>query len=206
MKNCLVCDDHALLREALVGMVLQAWPEADVVEAGNFPQAWEAAKDRPDFCLVDLRMPGAEPLDGIQKLRDIAPTMPVMVVTGTASDREMLELLDLGVAGFMDKTTGGAVLVAAIRLILAGGRYVPERLAEIMPASRSNSDPAEVRLTARQKEVIALVARGCSNKEVARLLGIAPSSVKTHLTAVQELLGTANRAESAVQARALGLI
>jgi DNA-binding NarL/FixJ family response regulator len=206
MKRCLICDDHALLREALVGMVLAAWPEAEIAQAASFPEAWAAAAEEYDLCLADLRMPGAGPLEGIAGIRKEAPDLPLLVVTGTADDREMLALLDMGVAGFITKTTGGAMLEAAIRLIMAGGRYVPERLAEIMPAALTTKSATTVQLTARQRDVIRLTAQGLSNKEIARALGIAPSSVKTHLTAAQELLGTSNRAQTSVRAQALNLI
>ena len=200
MKRCLICDDHALLRDALGAMVEARWPACEVVEAGSYPEAWALADGGFDLCLVDLRMPGAEPYAGIGKLRDIAPAMRLMVITGTATDHDMLTLVGQGVAGFIEKTASSAVLEAAIQLVLAGGRYVPERLADILPPV------AAVQLSARQRDVVSLAAQGRSNKEIARLLGIAPSSVKTHLTAVQEVLGTANRAESAVRAQQLGLL
>lgn len=200
MKRCLICDDHALLRDALGAMVASHWPDCDVVAVGSFTDAWAQAESGFDLCLVDLRMPGAEPMAGIAALREIAPAMRVVVITGTATDHDMLTLVGQGVAGFIEKTVSAAVLEAAMRLVLAGGRYVPERLAEILPPL-----PA-IRLSARQRDVVNLAARGLSNKEIARQLGIAPSSVKTHLTAVQDTLGTANRAESAVRAQQLGLL
>ncbi len=207
MKRCLVCDDHALLREALAGMVRIAWPGVQVCEAADYPQAWAAAEDDFDLCLIDLTMPGAPPLDGIAGMRSVAPELPLIVVTGTADDRQMLALLDMGVAGFVAKTTSGTVLEAAIRLVLAGGRYVPERLAEIAaPLGAIIAADQPVRLTGRQRDVVRLVARGFSNKEIARELAIAPSSVKSHLAAAQAALGTSNRAQTSVRARELLLL
>jgi len=117
-----------------------------------------------------------------------------------------IALLAMGVAGFVNKTASSAVLEAAIRLVLAGGRYVPERLAELVPGTGRSASAGPVRLTTRQREVITLVGEGLSNKEIARELGIAPSSVKTHLTAAQDLLGSANRAQTSNLARNYGLL
>ena len=127
----------------------------------------------------------------------------------------LLDLLDRGVAGFVPKTANGGIIEAAMRLILAGGRYLPPRLAEIAGA-RINSgmvqpvrdDTAQIseRLTSRQMDVLRLMAQGKSNKEIARDLDLAPSTVKTHLTAVYGVLGVRNRTEAAIQAARDGVL
>jgi DNA-binding NarL/FixJ family response regulator len=127
----------------------------------------------------------------------------------------LLNLLKLGVSGFSPKTASGAIVEAALRLIHAGGRYLPPRLAEIA-ASRIDSgatvavrDEATLtgeRLTERQIDVLRLVASGLSNKEIARALSLAPSTVKTHVSNIQTYLGAANRTDASIRARALNLI
>jgi two-component system, NarL family, nitrate/nitrite response regulator NarL len=227
MQSCLICDDHALVREALVGAVKMNWPSAVVTEASDFPQAWALARNAPDFCIADLIMPGATPLEGIKGIMKAAPNTPILVVTGTQDDALLLGLLKLGVAGFAPKSASGAIVEAAIRLILAGGRYLPPRLADIAAArvdSAREGDPSIVkdasltsgpdpfnqavldRLTVRQIDVLKLVARGHSNKEIARTLGLAPSTVKTHLENLLAALGVANRTEASSKARSLNLL
>lgn len=206
MRSCLICDDHALVREALTGTILTAWPDVEITHAGNYGDAWTAASDGHDFCLADLSMPGADPIAGIEGIRSAAPDMPLLIVTGSADDRLMLQLLDMGISGFITKNVSGAVIEAAIRLILAGGRYIPERLASLVPTRQAEPLAYTVAFTDRQADVVRLVSAGLSNKEIARQLGIAPSSVKTHLSAAMELLGTANRAETSARASQLGLI
>jgi DNA-binding NarL/FixJ family response regulator len=214
MDTCLICDDHALVREALVGTVHLRWPSVAISEVGDFPSAWESAKTFPDLCIADLVMPGAEPLEGIAGIMRKAPRTKILVVTGTEDDGLLLELLRLGVAGFAPKTSSGGVIEAAISLILAGGRYLPARVADIAAASVNApseqinlpKEQASGPLTIRQIAVLKLVSKGQSNKEIARALGMAPSTVKSHLENVLASLGTANRTEASTKARALGII
>jgi len=215
MKTCLICDDHVLVREALAGTVRLGWPEAEITEVGDFPSAWAAAAKGFDLCIADLMMPGASPLRGIEALKQAAPAMPILIVTGTEDDVLLLDLLDMGVSGFAPKTASGAIVEAALRLIVAGGRYLPPRLAEIAatridtgraPATRDSAAMLADRLTDRQMEVLRLVAQGRSNKEIARSLQLAPSTVKTHLAHIQACLGAANRTDASIKARDLNLL
>jgi DNA-binding NarL/FixJ family response regulator len=215
MKSCLVCDDHVLVREALAGTVRLVWPAADIAEVGDFPSAWAAAARQPDLCIADLVMPGAEPLTGIAGLLRAAPESRILVVTGTQDDVLLLELLDMGISGFAPKTASGAIIEAALRLIDAGGRYLPQRLAEIaawrVSVARENlARPAAVdrasRLTERQLDILRHAARGASTKEIASMLGLAPSTVKSHLGHIQDCLGARNRIDAMAKASALGLL
>ncbi len=206
MKSCLIADDHVLMRDALAGTVRLGWPEAIITHASDFPGAWSAVAADVDVAIVDLMMPGATPLVGVRGIREAAPGTAVLVVTGTDDDRLMLDLLDLGIAGFAAKTSSGAVIEAALRLIAAGGRYLPPRLVDIA-AARAAEEPGGVRraarstLSERQREVLRLVAQGYSNKEIAQALDLAPETVKTHIARVQSVLGAKNRTDAATRAR-----
>jgi DNA-binding NarL/FixJ family response regulator len=214
MKTCLICDDHVLVREALEGTVKLAWPDVKTTCVGDFPSAWAEAAKGYDMCLADLYMPGAGPLDGVRGLKRAAPTMPILIVTGTEDDMLMLDLLELGVSGFTPKTASGGIVEAALRLIHAGGRYLPPRLAEIaasridtgaVAATRVASTAAEG-LTERQIAVLRLIAKGRSNKEIARSLALAPSTVKTHVAHIQAFLGATNRTDASIRAQAMNLL
>jgi DNA-binding NarL/FixJ family response regulator len=207
MKTCLIADDHVLMRDALAGTVRLGWPHVAITAVGDFASAWAAAAAHPDVAIVDLMMPGAAPLAGVAGIRRASPDTAILVVTGTDDDRLMMDLLDLGIAGFAGKTSSGAVIEAALRLIVAGGRYLPARLAEIA-ASRVTPDAATAvasrsSLTDRHLDVLRLVARGLSNKEIAQSLDLAPETVKTHLARVQTILGAKNRTDAATRARHL---
>ena len=215
MKSCMICDDHVLVREALAGTVRLGWPAAAITEVGDFTSAWAEAARGHDMCIVDLMMPGASPIEGVKGIRAAAPDMPLLVVTGTQDDSLLLDLLDLGISGFTPKTASGAIIEAALRLIAAGGRYLPPRLAEIA-ASRIDTGAAKpVRdvaasrtgaLTDRQLSVLRLVATGLSNKEVAQSLELSPATVKTHLAHIQATLHAKNRTDAAQRARLLNLL
>ncbi len=210
MKTCLICDDHAMMREALAGAVAIGWPRAEVIQAPDFPAAWRAAERRPELIITDLVMPGAGPVEGVRRLRDAAPAAPILVVTGNEEDEVLLALFDLGIAGFAPKTSKSAIIEAAISLVLAGGRYLPPRIAEIAtgrisPGLARDFGSGGPRLTERQSDVLKLAALGQSNKEIARELDLSPATVKAHIAAAIAALGAVNRTEAVMKARARGL-
>lgn len=213
MKSCLICDDHAMMRDALKGTVRLAHPGVAVTEAEDFPTAWVAAAARPEFILCDLSMPGAGPEEGVAGVLKAAPTTPVLVVTGNEDDALLLRLLRMGIAGFMPKSSRSLLVESAINLILAGGRYVPPRLIEIMDAGVGSgargglgATASTVHLSPRQTEILKAMAMGQTNKEIARAFDLSPATVKAHAAAAFLALGVTNRTEAAFQARRKGLI
>ncbi len=196
----LVCDDHAIVREAIAEVLAQAIPDCRIEQAADFAQALDCvAGDPPDLILCDLAMPGADPRTGIAELLKQAPDVPICVLTGSQDHALMVDLLTAGVSGFVGKFSSGAVIAAAVNLVLAGGRYVPPEVLDLLSESTA-SEPAEcqsVRLTAQQARVLALVGEGKSNKAIAQILNVAPSTVKTHLDQAMRVLGATNRYEAA---------
>lgn len=197
-----------MLRDALVGSVRLGWPGVAITEADTFPAAWQAAAALPDLILCDLVMPGAEPLAGIEGVLKAAPGVPVLVITGNDDDRILLSLFDLGVAGYLPKSSRAATIEAAIALILAGERYIPRRVLELVSNRRASapSDPGQARLTERQLDVLRLIAQGQSNKEIARAFDLSPATVKAHAAAIFETLDASNRTEAVAKAQALRLL
>lgn len=210
MKSSLICDDHAMMREAMAGLVGVAWPEATITRAADFPSAWAAVHNAPDICICDLVMPGASPLEGIRGLRERAPDMPILVVTGSEEDELLLALFEMGIAGFVPKTARSAVIEAAITLVMAGERFIPARVLELVGDSSGHDahtpSPAAATLSMRQIAVLKFIAEGQSNKEVARSLALSPSTVKAHIAAAMAVLGAANRTEAVMLAKQIGAI
>jgi DNA-binding NarL/FixJ family response regulator len=205
MRSCLIADDHALMRGALSALVSSLWPDIIIVEADSFPEAWERAKQHPDLCLVDLSMPGSEPLAGIKAVRVSAPDARIFVVTGIEDDAILSELVVSGVSGFAQKTTAPSVLKAAIELVAAGGRYLPPRVAELLEvAEATNARLNQRTLTDRQMEVVQLLAEGRSNKEIARTLALSPATAKTHVAQIIAATRATNRTEAVAKAREAG--
>jgi DNA-binding NarL/FixJ family response regulator len=186
----LICDDHPLMREALAGAMRDRWPGVTLEEAGDYAAAWALAEAGAfDFCLVDLGMPGAEPLAGVTGLCARAPSAVILVVTGI-DDKELLdEVRACGVAGVYSKNAEAELLLEAI------GARVPA-----LQACEA------ARLPPRQGEVLSLLAQGCTNKEIARRLDIAPATVKIHVARVIAWLGAANRTDAVARAQKARMI
>lgn len=212
MRSCLICDDHGLIRDALATAISGHWPETRILQAENFIDAWAYAESSPDLCLVDLAMPGADPIEGVAGLRLRAPQAKTLIITGSHDDHLMLQLLQTGIEGFIEKTAMPQMIIAAISLVLAGGRYLPPRLAQlaatgILDAAAPDERGKPGRMASnRQREVLQLIALGRSNKEIARELGLSPSTVKTHVAHALASVGASNRTEAAMRAREAGLI
>lgn len=205
MRRCLICDDHELVRGALAAAVSSRWPDIAVQEAGDFPAAWAAAAGQ-DLILADLLMPGAAPVDGVARLHALALATPLVVITGTPDDRMLLELLALGVAGFIGKNESTAMILAAIEVALAGGRYLPARIAELAAGAVDVPASGPAPVSTRQREVLRLIAGGQSNKEIAITLHLSPATVKAHVAGAIAAIGAQNRTDAAVQARSRGWI
>lgn len=205
MESCLIADDHALVRDALVLSVAARWPDATIWEAADYPSAWAFADQQPSLSLIDLGMAGAAPRDGVAEIMRRAPDTRVLIVTGTQDDPLMLALLDDGVAGFISKSANIAVITAAIDLVMAGGRYLPPRLAELAAVNPPTDKPPQ-RLSPRQLAVLRLIGDGETNKDIARELAISPATVKVHIAQAMGALGAVNRTDAAMKARDLGVI
>lgn len=210
----LVCDDHPLLRAALAATVAEITPDEPVLAAKDFAEAWRLAEGDPAplLCIVDLQMPGADPKAGLRGIRDRAPGAKIVVITGSESDADLLAALDLGVDGFIPKTAETGVVEAAIRLVLAGGRYLPPRVAEIVSnlqarpvADSPSAEGPYGRISERQREVLRFLVSGRSNKEIAEVLALSPATVKSHVAHILAVLGATNRTEAAMSARAKGI-
>jgi DNA-binding NarL/FixJ family response regulator len=185
----LICDDHPLMRQALVAAMRDRWPDLILDEAGDYPSAWAYAEAGPHFCLVDLGMPGAEPLAGLAGLRARAPGALLLVLTGLSDAGLLAAVKACGVAAVFSKNTEAPALIEAIRAA------VPELQAL-----------EAVRLPPRQQEVLGLLAEGLTNKEIALRLGISPATVKIHVARVTNWLGAVNRTDAVARAQRSRLI
>lgn len=209
----LVVDDHPLFREGLSQLLRDLDADADVIGYDDAGKALDAAKARDDLDLVllDLSMPGLNGLAAVERFVREAPGVPVVIVSGHEEPARVRSALSLGAAGYIPKSTPAALMTDALRLVLRGGVYVPPVMlnevgsSALRPAERR--DPAaDEPLTERQVEVLALLANGKTNKEIARELDLSEKTVKAHITAVFRALGVVNRTQAAVEARKRGLI
>lgn len=184
----LICDDHPLMRQALVLAMRARWPGVELAEAGSYPEAMERAQGR-DFCVVDLAMPGAGPVAGVAQLARAAPATRIIVLTGLCDETLLASIGDLGVTAVLPKTLESGALL--------------DRLVELLP---DLDTAAQTELPPRQHEVLRLLGQGLTNKEIALRLGIAPATVKIHVSRLIEQLGASNRTDAVSKAQRSGLI
>lgn len=206
----LVVDDHPLMAEALSLAVMTLEGGASVECASDLAGAF-AKVDSADLCLLDLGLPGCAGMEALERLREKAPALPVVVISGTNDPASILAALDLGAMGFIPKTAPRDVLLGAVRLVASGGVYIPiEALnargagtaaAQGVPAAK----PGELALSGRQAEVLSLLLKGLPNKLIARKLGISENTTKVHVSAVLRALGVSTRTQALIAASRLGL-
>lgn len=199
MIRVLVADDHAVVREGLVAL-LSSEPDLDVVAAVDSGEAAveAAAGHHPDVVLMDLAMPGIGGVAATAQIMAAAPCA-VVVLTTFAESRQVLAALDAGAVGYLLKDAQGADLISGIRSAAAGGSPLDPRVARTLVDARQ-SRASETRLTEKQKEVLDLVARGMSNRLIARQLGISEKTVKAHLTTIYSAIGVTDRVQAALWA------
>jgi two-component system NarL family response regulator len=198
----LLADDHPVVRLGLRAM-LEAEPDLEVVgEAVDGAGAVAAfAEHRPDVTLLDLRMPGLTGPETITAIRKLAPEANIIVVTTYDSDEDVFRAVQAGARGYLLKDTFAEGMLEAIRNVHAGRRLIdPAVAARLM--DRLN----EPSLTAREMEVLELVARGMTNREIGAALSVGEETVKAHLKHVFVKLGASDRTEAALIAVQRGLI
>jgi two-component system, NarL family, nitrate/nitrite response regulator NarL len=200
----LLADDHDLLRDTLEVFLQRLDPQVQVFHARSFPDALDQASRAAslDLILLDLRMPGMNGLAGLEVMRQRYPAVPVVVMSGEVSRDIVFSALGAGAAGFIPKVMGGKAMLNALQLILSGERYVPDLvLSSGQPwdddgAGRSGSDNPLSKLSRRERDVMALLTKGHSNKEIAKALQIEAVTVALHLSSIYRKLAVANRTQA----------
>jgi DNA-binding NarL/FixJ family response regulator len=209
MKILLV-DDHALIRDALRGVLKELAPDATMLEAADSRQAMNLVEAHLDLHLIllDLNLPDRDGFAVLTDLRRRHATISLVVLSASQDRDSILKAIDLGALGFIPKSSPRDVMANALRLIFSGGVYIPpEALAptEFKAHDRQRPmSPADLGLTGRQVEVLALMMEGKSNKAISRILDVAKPTVKHHVTAVLKALNVSNRTEAVIAAGTLG--
>jgi DNA-binding NarL/FixJ family response regulator len=194
----LVVDDHAVVRQGLAQLLGSA-DDVDVVgTAGDGDEAVElVTSTAPDVVLMDLSMPG---VDGVEATRRIGEGARVVVLTSFADERRIVDALDAGACGYILKDATPDAVLAAVRAAAAGDVPLDPKAARVLLERRRVGGPAR-RLSDREREVLALVAEGLANKQIARRLSITERTVKAHLTNIFQQLGVTDRTQAALWAR-----
>jgi DNA-binding NarL/FixJ family response regulator len=213
----LVVDDHALIREALRGILNELKSGVSVLEASDCGQAMQLVAEHPDLKLIllDLNLPDREGFSVLAELRELYPGISVVVLSGQNDRSSVIKALDLGALGFIPKSGQREVMLGALQLVFAGGIYIPPEILTREEASaappqvakqtnRPRVSPADLGLTGRQLDVLALMMQGKSNKAICRVLNLAEPTVKNHVTAILKALEVSNRTEAVIAVSDMG--
>ncbi len=201
-----VADDHPLYIDAVQGQIRHLFPDSDIQTAQTLQDTLTLIEAGGiQLVMMDLYMPGMEGGDGVSRVVAAAEPAPVIVISGSARDADVRACIEAGARGFLPKTLGGPVFASAITLVMAGGSYVPAEFVAA-PAAERHSSPSSSAFTPREMEVLTLVVRGCSNKEIARALDLQEVTVKLHLSRIFHKMGVKNRSHAAVMAVRTGLV
>lgn len=212
MKILLV-DDHVLFRAGLAMLLLTLQSDLQVLEAATRDEALALVSAHPDLrlCLLDLGLRNEDGMTMVSAIKAAQPGVVVVVVSGDESAATVFKALEEGAMGYIPKTVTPEVMTHALKLVLAGGIYLPASLVEARrPAAPAPSGAMEEyrlqeALTSRQYEVLQCLLRGWPNKLISRHLALSENTIKTHLSAIYRTLGVTTRSQAVIAASRLGV-
>lgn len=198
----LVVDDHPLMRVGIAAIINARPDMIAVAQAGDGEKAVELFEQhRPDVTLMDLRLPRMSGVNTIQTIRSRHEQARFIVLTTYDGDEDIHQALAAGAQGYMIKGMPHDALIDALRRVHAGGRFLPRPVKQALASRNPNSD-----LSSRERQVLALLAGGKSNKDIAGELGITEATVKCHVSVILMRLNVSDRTQAVVVALQRGLV
>lgn len=205
----LLADDHALFRSGMKYVLAGLDGDVQVIEGANYADAIKIAEQNNELsiALVDLSMPGFDDFTGLRRLCKELGDVPVVVVSAHGTRPKIRQAMECGIFGYIPKTLESSIVLSALELVISGGVYLPPILLEKNKAIEHTVGMCgkKIKVTPRQQDVLTLLTRGYSNKEIAQMLRLAEGTVKLHVTAILKVLGVSNRTKAVVRANTLGL-
>jgi two-component system, NarL family, response regulator DevR len=204
----LIVDDHDVLASSLA-MMLDAEPDITAVGVATTLEQARAliGSAQPDVLLLDHRMPDGDGVTAIPSLRELRPSIGIVVLTASSADHVLLAAIEAGASGFLSKTRSLDEVTAAVRAAAAGESVIsPEMLARLLPRFGRSSPHAVDELTEREREVLALVAEGLSNAAIAQRLIVSVHTVRNHIASLSGKLGAHSKLEALSIAVRRGLL
>ena len=199
----LIADDHEVVRIGLASLLDRQPGFSVVAEAGSGEEAIRAARSlRPDVIVMDIRMPGGSGIDACRTITAEMPTIPVIMLTSYADSEALFEAIDAGASGYVLKRVGSTELVDAVRTVAAGGSLLdPAVTRRVLDRIRSTARAEEAGafrdLTEQERRVLAHVADGASNREIATRMGLAEKTVRNYVSNILAKLALDSRAQAA---------
>jgi DNA-binding NarL/FixJ family response regulator len=198
----LVVDDHPIMRVGIAALIASSKEMETVAQAGSGEEAIALhALHLPDITLMDLRLPGISGVETIRRIRSQSPRARFIVLTTYAGDEDIFQAMEAGATGYLVKGMPQEMLVNAVKRVHAGGRYLPPTMSQALASRMPDSS-----LSHREREVLGLMAKGNSNREIAKNLGITEATVKCHVSVILGRLNASDRTQAVVIALQRGLI
>jgi DNA-binding NarL/FixJ family response regulator len=198
----LIVDDHPVVRAGLSTLLGTQDGLHVVASASSGEEALEMLKSQDvDLVLLDLRMPGMNGIETLRAMRREGISSRVVILTSFETDEDIYRAVQAGAEGYLLKNTSQQEIVEAIRTVHSGGRYIPRRIASRLTERMMRSD-----LTTRELEILGMVVKGLTNKQIARVLRISSHTARNHVNSIIEKLDAADRTEAATTAMQRGII
>jgi len=205
----LVADDHTLFRRGLVSLLSEVNDFRVIGEATSGPQAvYMTQQSQPDILLMDVHMPGGDGVAAVKQLREMLPKIPVIMLTVSDSDADLFGAIHAGAKGYLLKNAEADELFSAIRRAAHGHAVLDVALTQRV-FTRIEQNPTtgnDAPLSAREIEILQLIANGCTNREIASQLVLSENTIKTHVAHILEKLNSPSRNEAVALARANGWV
>ena len=198
MTRVLLVDDHAVVRQGLKQVLAESLPDATFGDASNADEALRMVRTANwDIVVLDISLPGKSGIEALKELRAAHPRLPVLVLSMHPEEQFAVRALKAGAAGYVTKRTAARDVVAAVRKVLSGGRYVSPSLAERLAAQTQagSVDTPHETLSDREYQVFRLLAMGKTVKQIGKELDLSPQTVSTHRTHILEKMGMQSNAE-----------
>ena len=203
----LIADDHALFRDALGHLIEDIDDSATVLQTSGYAQTLKILKNEAHFDLViiDIEMQDMPAWEqGIEEIKSLVGNADLVVISAAENSRNIRIALEKGAKGYISKRSESKIIQNALKLISEGGTYIPPTL--LNKNSEIGENGGSKTLTARQNQVLNLVAQGMSNKQIAYEIGVSEATVKLHINALLRSVGATNRTQAVITAQKMGII
>lgn len=196
----LLIDDHELFRDGMRYVLTKLDDNTQVFESCSYEEALPIIQNHQDFDLIllDLGLPGISDIDALKAIRNESPSSPVVILSSNNDGKKVQEILALGAQGYIPKSTNTKVLLNSLKLVLAGGIYIPPEIlsqieVNVVDQKTENNEETSSPLTPRQHDVLEKLTHGLSNKEISTNLSMAEPTVRVHVAAIFKAFDVTNR-------------
>lgn len=204
LDRILIVDDHPLVRDGLRSLIAVTFDECDILEAAGIEEALSilSRQDEFDLILLDFNVPDTSRLEGLKRIRSEFPMLPIVMVSGEFDRNIVREAIGIGAAGFIPKSLKRSAIVDALHRVISGEIYVPDMVLQNTIESQEEDDILRRidSLTPQQRVVLSHLVRGRLNKQIAHDLNVSMTTVKAHVSAILQKLGTYSRTQAVILA------